>query len=146
MRADSDEAFIIDLCDKVLGSQALRQHRFPFLTGDSGVCLPCDAHYPDLKLVVEYRERQHSEPVKLFDRRWTVSGMTRGEQRKRYDQRRREVLPQHGLALVELNYTMFPCNGKRLKRQAIAEIERVIRVRLRVLGHSMPSPSVTQAS
>jgi hypothetical protein len=29
-----DEAYIIDLCDRVIGMAALRQHRFAFLLGD----------------------------------------------------------------------------------------------------------------
>ena len=56
-RAKSDEAWIIDICDRILGIKALRQHRFPFLLGDPGragrrVQLPVDAYYPDLNLVV----------------------------------------------------------------------------------------------
>ncbi len=100
--APRDEDYVIDLCDKVLRQTALRQHRFGFLRGDAGsgglaASLPVDAYYPALKLVVEYHERQHSEAVALFDRRMTVSGVSRGEQRRRYDQLRREVLPKHGL-------------------------------------------------
>ncbi|WP_309751901.1 hypothetical protein [Novosphingobium sp.] len=44
--------------------------------------LPVDAWYPELALVIEYRERQHSEAVKFFDQRETVSGVGRGEQRR----------------------------------------------------------------
>jgi len=40
--------------------------------------LPVDAYYPTLRLAVEYRERQHSEPVPFMDRRQTVSGCSRG--------------------------------------------------------------------
>jgi hypothetical protein len=94
-RADSDEHYLIDICDRVLGRTALRQHRFDFLVGDpgrSGRCarLPVDAWYPDLKLVIEVMEVQHSEAVPLFDRRQTVSGVARGEQRRIYDRRRAE--------------------------------------------------------
>lgn len=108
----SDEAYIIDLCDEVLGMPALRQHRFDFLRGDArlgrqGTRLPVDAYYPDKQLVVEYRERQHTEAVAIMDRRMTVSGVDRGTQRALYDQRRRAVLPQRGIALVELSYADF---------------------------------------
>ena len=63
-----DERYIIDLCDRVLGLTAERQRRFSFLIGDPdarGRCraLPVDAYYPSLELAVEFRERQHSEPV-----------------------------------------------------------------------------------
>ena len=118
-RKDSDESYVIDLCDEILNRKSLRQHRFDFLKGDSGVPLPVDAYYPDLKLVIEYRERQHTEEVKFFNRRQTVSGVNRGEQRKIYDQRRREVLPEHGITLIEIGYEDFEHDlSKRLLRNA----------------------------
>jgi hypothetical protein len=114
----SDETYILELCDVVLQQQAKRQHRFDFLQGDTGRRLPVDAYYPNLKLVVEYRERQHTEAVPFWDRKATPSGITRGEQRRRYDQRRRDVLPMHGLSLIELNCTDFPnARNKRLLRK-----------------------------
>lgn len=87
LRGNSDEAYILDLCDGVLGKEAIRQHCFDFLRGDPGKfgsckMLPVDAWYPELALVIEYRERQHSEAVKFFDQRETVSGVGRGEQRR----------------------------------------------------------------
>jgi hypothetical protein len=45
--------------------------------------------------------------LKFFDRRQTVSGMDRGEQRKLYDQRRRDVLPKHSIKLIEFGYDDF---------------------------------------
>lgn len=62
-RSAGDESYVIDLCDEVLKLKALRQHRFDFLTGDSGAKLPVDAYYPSLNLVVEFKERQHTEEV-----------------------------------------------------------------------------------
>ena len=44
-RQSSDEHYVIDLCDEVLGLKASRQHRFDFLKGDTGVRLPVDAYY-----------------------------------------------------------------------------------------------------
>lgn len=75
-RRNSDEAWIIGLCDEVLGEHAIRQHRFPFLTGDPGSTgrrspLPVDAFYPTRKLVIEFHEIQHSQPVAHFDKRQT---------------------------------------------------------------------------
>ena len=119
-----DEHYIIDLCDRALGMAALRQHRFDFLHGDPGnlgKCrrLPVDAFYPALNLVIEYRERQHSEAVAIMDRRDTISGCKRGEQRRRYDARRRSRLPAHGITLIELDYSMFAHDGrKRLRRDS----------------------------
>ena len=112
-RSQSDESYVIDLCDEVLKQKAIRQHRFDFLRGDAGTRLPVDAYYPKTNLVIESRERQHTEEVKFFDRKQTVSGMGRGEQRKLYDQRRREVLPKHGIKLIELDYDDFEHNGRK---------------------------------
>jgi len=123
-RAQSDEHYIIDLCDQILGEKASRGHRFDYLRGDAvhgrlGRCLPVDAYYERLSLVVEYRERQHSETVGFFDRRSTVSDVGRGAQRTLYDQRRRDILPRHGIWLVELDYSDFAHDArKRLLRLA----------------------------
>jgi hypothetical protein len=122
--AARDETYMIDLCDEVLGQEALRQHCFSFLLGDPGVsgrraALPVDAFYPALNLVVEYHERQHTERVGFFDDRPTVSGVGRGEQRRRYDDYRRTLLPQHGYDLVCFTYGDFAhSSSKRLRRTA----------------------------
>lgn len=121
-RATSDEAYVLDLCDEVLGERASRQHRFPWLLGDPGrhgtqVSLPVDAFYPRHGLVVEYRERQHDEAVAFFDRRETVSGVGRGEQRRIYDLRREEEIPNHGLRLLVIRPAQLDADGRgRLRR------------------------------
>ncbi len=114
-RAASDEHYVIDLCDEVLGQTASRQHRFPFLLGDSGTPLPVDAYYERLNLVIEYYERQHTETVSFFDRRQTVSGVSRGEQRRIYDERRRTELPKHGIRLVVINWSDFGTSKKLIR-------------------------------
>lgn len=133
-----DAPYIIDICDHVLGTPALREHRFDFLRGDPGrngraaAMLPVDAYYPTLNLVIEYCERQHTESVPHFDKPdvLTVSGVHRGLQRALYDQRRRNVVPKHGITLVELHCSEFRCSrSKRLLRLA-DEDEAVIRKRL----------------
>lgn len=103
---DRDEIYVIDLCDELLGERASRQHRFSWLVGDPGRdgrprTLPVDAYYESLALVVEYREQQHGRPVAFFDKPTvrTVSGVHRGEQRRAYDRRRDELIPQHSLRL-----------------------------------------------
>jgi hypothetical protein len=118
----SDELYILDLCDIVLCQKSLRQYRFTFLRGDGakgkeGRKLPVDAYYPAFNLVIEYHEKQHSEAVDFFDKKITVSGISRGEQRKLYDQRRRDILPKHGLHLVEFGYSEFRhSHNRRLLR------------------------------
>lgn len=122
-RKDSDEAYVIDLCDEVLKLTASRQHKFDFLLGDASpktgkkAQLPVDAYYEERKLVVEYNERQHTESVALFDRKNTISGMSRGEQRKMYDERRKKVLPEHGIDLITISYFDFGSSKKLLRNK-----------------------------
>lgn len=127
-----DANYVLDLCDSLLSQISIREHRFPFLVGDTGRMLPVDAYYPKLKLVVEYHERQHTEAVDFFDKpdKLTVSGVPRGEQRKKYDQRRRDVLPKHGLVLVELSVTDFPCDSQKRLRRAPEIICSVLKASL----------------
>lgn len=125
-----DEHYVIDLCDEVLGIKASRQHRFPFLVGDSGKPLPVDAYYASYNLVIEYNEQQHTKPVQHFDKpdRLTVSGVHRGEQRKIYDKRKREILPQHGITVIDIPYTAFNCNRSgKILRNRISDLQIVKR-------------------
>lgn len=132
-RKNSDEHYIIDLCDKALGIEGSRQHRFTFLLGDPGktgnrVKLPVDVYYEPLSLVIEYNEPQHTKPVKHFDKpeKMTVSGVHRGEQRKLYDTRKRTVLPKHNIKVVVIPYSAFDCNSKgKLNRSKKNDIEIV---------------------
>ena len=126
-RQSRDETYVIDLCDEILDESASRQHKFDLLRGDANTRLPVDAYYPSRKLVIEYRERQHTQPVAHFDkpRRMTVSGVHRGEQRRMYDERRREVLLKHGIRLVEIEYSSLEhrSNGRLIR---IATADRAV--------------------
>jgi len=75
--------------------------------------------------VIEYDERQHTESVKHFDKpdKKTISGVYRGEQRRRYDERRRKVLSEHGIKVVNFSYFDFEHTGnRRLKRNKQRDI------------------------
>ena len=119
VRLLSDETYVIDLCDTLLKQKADRQKRFHFLLGDfhkDGITrtqLPVDAYYQALNLVIEYKESQHSEANEFFDKTYvkTVSGVSRGEQRKIYDLRRAEKLPLNGIKLIELSFDNFNCDS-----------------------------------
>jgi hypothetical protein len=76
-------------------------------------------------MVVEYRERQPSESVVPIDKRTKVSGLPRDPLRMRYDQRRRDVLPKHGLKLIELGYKDFDCDSRMRLRRIPADIDVV---------------------
>lgn len=128
-----DEDYVLDLCDEILQIKGSRQHKFDFLVGDSGRKLPVDIYYPTLNLVIEYREYQHSNEVLFFDKpdKMTVSGVSRGEQRKIYDQRRRDVLPKQGIQLIEIDFTDFAYDRKnRIVRDRAKDLE-VVKNKLR---------------
>jgi len=130
-RKDNDEAYVLELCDEALNMVGSRQHKFDFLVGDSGRKLPVDIYYSTLNLVVEYRETQHSNEVKFFDKpdKVTVSGVSRGEQRKIYDQRRRDVLSEYGIQLIEIDYSDFEYDRKnRIIRNREKDREVVRRI------------------
>ena len=124
-RADRDEAYVLDLCDEYLGESGLREHRFDWLRGDPSASgrratLPVDAYWPDLELVVEYRELQHDQPIAFFDKpgKLTVSGVHRGKQRALYDTRRDTEVPAHGLRLATIRPSDLDANSRgRLRRQ-----------------------------
>lgn len=130
-RAESDEHYVLDLCDEALGLPCDRQTRFDWLLGDASPTtgraarLPVDGYWPALRLVVEFQEKQHTEAVPLFDRRATVSGVTRGEQRRLYDQRKAELIPANGLRLVVIHKGAFVTRRDRIVRQHDHDIELV---------------------
>ena len=128
IKKERDELYVIRLCNEVLGVEASLQHTFDFLRGDGkpGRPLPVDAYYEKYNLVIEYYENQHSESVPFFDNKETVSGITRGEQRRIYDERRKTVLPQHGIKVVIISYSDFG-ESKRIKRDYNHDIEVVRR-------------------
>lgn len=127
-RKDSDEYYITNLCDELLNMKGIRGHRFSFLRGDAGTSLPVDVYYQTLNLVIEYNEKQHTSPVKHFDKpdKLTVSGVSRGEQRKIYDQRKRKLLPENGITVIDIPYTGFTCDRKgKIRRNKYNDIEVV---------------------
>lgn len=129
-RLDSDEGYIIGLCDKVLNEESSRQHKFDFLKGDPGkngrsVRLPVDAYYNKSNLVIEFLEKQHTTSIKHFDKpdKITVSGVHRGIQRKIYDERRKDLVPKNGIDLLCISYNEFACNNNgKLLRDSINDI------------------------
>lgn len=135
-RQTSDEAYVLNLCDRVLGEVGSRQHRFEWLMGDPGrsgrrVRLPVDGYWASANLVVEYRERQHGQSVPHFDKpeRLTVSGVHRGIQRALYDARREELIPQHGIRLVIITPADLDATSTgRLRRNEDHDIPAIQRI------------------
>lgn len=129
-RKDSDEAYIINICDMVLKEVSKKQHRFDFLRGDTGVKLPVDAYYQKHNLVIEYMEKQHSEPVKFFDKKQTVSGVGRGEQRKIYDERRKKVIPENGIDFLTLSFKEFKYKSNKTLIRHLANDKAIVKFKL----------------
>jgi diadenosine tetraphosphate (Ap4A) HIT family hydrolase len=122
-RTESDEKYILDLVAQVLAEPDYRwQHRFPTLLGDAGRDgrqrpLPVDGYFPRHQLIVEYWEKQHSAPVPIMDEGPTVSGMSRGHQRRLYDLRRQQWAAANRLRFVVLDYRGFQTDERgRLQR------------------------------
>ena len=136
-----DEAYVVDLLEELIGEPVSRQHTFDWLVGDPDAGgrrrrLPVDAYWPRLGLVVEYRERQHHEPVPHFDKpdRRTVSGVHRGQQRQIYDRRRDELIPAHGLTLLVVRPAELASDNRgRLKGDRETD-RRVLHSRLTSIG------------
>jgi hypothetical protein len=124
IRLNSDETYVISLCDEVLSLQADRQKRFDFLLGNlhkngkTQTMLPVDAYYEELQLVIEYKEIQNYRPVAAFDKdedeeeKESSKSASREEQRRIYDERRAKVLPENDISMVVISYSDFEYDDK----------------------------------
>jgi hypothetical protein len=119
-RENSDEFYILDLCDELLKANASRKHTFSYLFGDmhkkgkTRTKLPLAAFYEDANLVIEFLEKQNNtEADKEKLDVMTVSGITRGEQIIKYNKRRRDVLEKKNINLIEIDYALFECDNKK---------------------------------
>jgi len=146
-RSGSDEAWVLDLCDTILGESSKRQATFNWLLGDPTIKtgrrarLQVDAYWPRHQLVVEYREKQHYESIAHFDKpgRLTATGVPRSEQRARYDQIRDEQIPANGLQLVVIKFDDLVSTSRgRLRRNGTADGKALIEL----LGTAVDSKAV----
>jgi hypothetical protein len=139
-RTQSDEKYILDLVAEILAEPDYRwQHRFPSLVGDPGKDgkprpLPVDGYFPRHKLIVEYWETQHSAPIAIMDEGMTISGVSRGHQRRLYDQRRQAWASANGLKLVILDHRGFETGAQgRLERNPTRD-RQIVAAALRAAG------------
>lgn len=139
-RTESDEKYILDLVARILAEPDYRwQHRFPTLLGDPGQdgkrrSLPVDGYFPRHRLIVEYWERQHSAPVPIMDEGTTVSGVSRGHQRRLYDQRRQAWADANDMQLVILDYRGFETGNQGQLHRDPDRDQRIIAEALRAAG------------
>ena len=57
LTADSDENYVLDLCDRILGITSSRQHNFDF---------QLDGYYEDYKIGITYCKKVEHRQLKLF--------------------------------------------------------------------------------
>ncbi|WAC01687.1 hypothetical protein N7U66_17440 [Lacinutrix neustonica] len=130
IRENSDEFYILNLCDELLKEKASRKHTFSFLLGDmhkkgkTRTPLPLAAFYKDANLVIEFLEKQTNTDQHLDKTdEATLSDSTRREQLIKYNKRRRDVLQKKDINLVEIDYSLFECdNKKRLVRDKAKDV------------------------
>jgi len=143
-KAQRDEHYILDLCDQLLGPGA-RQKCFDWLLGDASLTagkkrrLPLDGYWDSFCLAVEFQEKQHFEPVPFWDQKITASGMTRGEQRKVYDQRKVEKTAEHGVCLLHIRQDAFQMAKGKIDRNPARDLEIVRGLLHDTLGTAMPA-------
>lgn len=107
---NSDEYYLVNLCDELLEQKASRKHTFDTIVGSlhkrgkGRTKLPLDAYYEDLKLVIEFfREQVAIEDLDEAEQARLV-------QIKRYDQIKKKAILKRELHLVEINYSTFACD------------------------------------
>lgn len=104
---NSDEYYLVALCDNLLGQQASRKHTFDSLVGNlhkrgkGRTKLPVDAYYEDLKLVVEFYKT--TEDLANLDE----EEQARISQIKYYDDLKKKAVLKKELSFVTINYTSF---------------------------------------
>lgn len=139
-RTESDEKYVLDLVAEVLAEPDFRwQHRFPTLLGDPGKDgrrspLPVDGFFPRHRLIVEYWEKQHSAPVPIMDEGMTVSGVSRGHQRRLYDTRRQAWAEANNMRFVILDYRGFETDPQGRIQRELARDRQIVADALRAAG------------
>ncbi len=139
-RANSDEKYLVDIINSLLGKKGTEKQTFDYLLGDlhqdgeTRTELPVDLYFWELKLAIEFvnhpKTREQLIPQK--QKKMTVSGVTRAEQRVKYFDRKKKVLTKKGIDFVEIPLAGFTCNEElKLVRNA-EDDERVLRG---ILGH-----------
>lgn len=106
------EKYVVGLLEALLGPPD-PVRRFAWARGDlspktgRAAMLPFDAVWEARKLIIEVDEEQHTEETAFFDKphRMTVSGVHRGVQRARYDERKRRAARAQGYLLIEIPWS-----------------------------------------
>lgn len=107
---NSDENYLLDMADELLGQKASRKHTFDTLVGNlhkrgkGRTKLPLDAFYKDLKLVIEFFQKEKN--FEDLDEK----EQARVTQIKYYDQLKKEAVLNKSFRYMKINYAQFECN------------------------------------
>jgi len=135
-RLNSDENYVIGLCNTALDLMSVRQKKFEFLLGDmhkdghTRTMLPVDAYYESLKLAIEYDEMQIRSAA-YKNNNATISGVNRNAQRKIYDKRKATELAKNEIKLIVISHQLFNCNEEhkiiRNPEEDLQKIEEILK-------------------
>jgi hypothetical protein len=114
---NSDEFYLVNICDELLEQKASRKHTFDTLVGNlhkkgkGRTKLPLDAYYKDLKLVIEFFEKEKDEST------LDETAKARIAQIKYYDQIKKKSILKKEMRLMPIKYASFECDedGKLIR-------------------------------
>ncbi|MBL4746438.1 MAG: hypothetical protein JKY08_08720 [Flavobacteriaceae bacterium] len=129
---NSDETFVLNLCDEILNQTAVRKFTFDFLLGDmhknskSRTKLPIDAYYKELKLAIEFEGYFKEEVAKegFLD-------STRASKIDIYKQRKKDYLEKKEIKLITINYKSFDCDENGAIDREATNIPLILNGKLR---------------
>ncbi|WP_025740620.1 hypothetical protein [Aquimarina pacifica] len=111
---NSDEYYLVSLCDSLLKQKASRKHTFDTLVGNlhkrgkGRTKLPLDAYYEDLKLVLAFFEKNKVETGEVDEKE-----QARKEQIKYYNSLKKKAISNKKLRLIEVDYALFERNDAK---------------------------------
>ncbi len=122
--------YVITLLEEILDEPCDREKRYAWALGDESpktgrrARLPFDAVWESRKLIAEIDEDQHRDSMPFWDKpdRLTVSGIDRGQQRRLYDERKRNAARHEGYVMLEIPWPRRPAlpdRDRAADRQAL---------------------------
>ncbi|MEQ8241189.1 MAG: hypothetical protein RIA69_18385 [Cyclobacteriaceae bacterium] len=112
LKSQSDEHYLINHCDDLLGVTALRNFKFNFILGNyhkdgkTRSSLPVSAYYPEHNLVIELIVPEDAISID-HPKRQTPEGTKRAELMGIYAERKKRGLQEKGVNFIEIPYASF---------------------------------------
>lgn len=131
IRVNSDEHYVLSLCEQIVGRKALREFSFDWLRADPDARgtrrkLPVDAYWPEHSAAAQY----YVGPI-IPD---LATASERTLQRLAYDERRRTECARYRIQLIEVSSEQLAHRGSKLLR----EIEHDLAVLRPLVAAAMP--------